>query len=92
VYFNKETNTWRLEQDDDSELEYDAAKGLWLPVVRTYPSHMLFESHSPTIPLTRQVDDDLIRRQQAAYSVAGVDEEVIHPFLTSIYKGVRSKG
>lgn len=34
VYFSKETNTWRLEQDDGTELEYDAAKGAWLPVVR----------------------------------------------------------
>ncbi|KAF5317155.1 hypothetical protein D9611_003909 [Ephemerocybe angulata] len=53
VYFNKATDTWRLEQDDDTELEYDASKGAWVPVL----------------------DEDLLKRQQAAYSVAGVDEE-----------------
>ncbi|KAJ2922717.1 hypothetical protein H1R20_g14345, partial [Candolleomyces eurysporus] len=53
VYFNKSTNTWRLEQDDETELEYDSVKGAWVPVL----------------------DEDLLKRQQAAYSVAGVDEE-----------------
>ncbi|EAU91645.1 splicing factor u2af-associated protein 2 [Coprinopsis cinerea okayama7 len=52
VYFNKESNTWRLEQEDGPELEYDSTRGTWEPVL-----------------------DDLIKRQQAAYSVAGVDEE-----------------
>ncbi|KAL4074048.1 hypothetical protein V8B97DRAFT_1865601 [Scleroderma yunnanense] len=53
IHFSKETETWRLEQEDGTELEYDAAKGTWVPVV----------------------DDDLIKKQQAAYSVPGVDEE-----------------
>ncbi|KAJ2916788.1 hypothetical protein MD484_g3643, partial [Candolleomyces efflorescens] len=53
VYFNKSTNTWRFEQDDEAELEYDSGKGAWVPVL----------------------DEDLLKRQQAAYSVAGVDEE-----------------
>lgn len=42
-----------MEQDDGTELEYDATKSSWVPLV----------------------DEDLISRQQAAYSVAGVDEE-----------------
>jgi HIV Tat-specific factor 1 len=54
VYFSKETNTWRYEQDDGSELEYDTSTGQWIPLI----------------------DDDLISKQQAAYSVAGVDENV----------------
>lgn len=33
VYFYKETGTWRYEADDGAEMEYDAAKGVWLPVV-----------------------------------------------------------
>ncbi|KIM40155.1 hypothetical protein M413DRAFT_73499 [Hebeloma cylindrosporum] len=53
IYFSKTSNTWRLEQDDGTELEYDATKSSWVPLV----------------------DEDLISRQQAAYSVAGVDEE-----------------
>ncbi|KAG6842079.1 hypothetical protein C0991_002733 [Blastosporella zonata] len=53
IYFSKEANAWRLEQDDGPELEYDAAKGAWIPLV----------------------DEDLVKRQQAAYAVEGVDEE-----------------
>ncbi|KAF8200842.1 hypothetical protein BJ912DRAFT_947355 [Pholiota molesta] len=53
IYFSKTSNTWRFEQDDGTELEYDPVKSSWVPLV----------------------DDDLISRQQAAYSVAGVDEE-----------------
>ncbi|PPR07381.1 hypothetical protein CVT26_013697 [Gymnopilus dilepis] len=53
IYFSKATNTWRFEQDDGSELEFDAAKNAWIPVV----------------------DEETISRQQAAYSVPGVDEE-----------------
>ncbi|KAI9572059.1 hypothetical protein HD554DRAFT_2066640 [Boletus coccyginus] len=53
VYLSTETGTWRFEQEDGTELEYDTVKSQWLPVV----------------------DEDLLRKQQAAYSVAGVDEE-----------------
>ncbi|KAF9268866.1 hypothetical protein L218DRAFT_918028 [Marasmius fiardii PR-910] len=52
VYYNKTTETWRYEEDDGTEMEYDASKGSWVPLV----------------------DEDLIKRQQVAYSVAGVDE------------------
>ncbi|THV05065.1 hypothetical protein K435DRAFT_774056 [Dendrothele bispora CBS 962.96] len=53
VYFSKDTNTWRYEEDDGTEMEFDAAKGSWVPLV----------------------DEELIKKQQAAYSVPGVDEE-----------------
>ncbi|KAI0769779.1 hypothetical protein BD413DRAFT_477399 [Trametes elegans] len=53
VHFDRTAGTWRFEQDDGTELEYDAAKGAWVPLV----------------------DEDLVKAQQAAYSVAGVDEE-----------------
>ncbi|KAF8893367.1 hypothetical protein BD779DRAFT_1505804 [Infundibulicybe gibba] len=53
IYFSKTANSWRFEQDDGTELEYDAAKGSWVPLV----------------------DEDLVKRQQAAYSIVGVDEE-----------------
>lgn len=32
VHFSRETGTWRLENDDGTELEYDSTKG-WVPVV-----------------------------------------------------------
>ncbi|KAI0066108.1 hypothetical protein BV25DRAFT_1797157 [Artomyces pyxidatus] len=53
VHFDKQSETWRFEDDDGDELEYDPAKGAWVPVV----------------------DEELVKSQQAAYSVAGVDEE-----------------
>ncbi|KAJ7084379.1 hypothetical protein B0H15DRAFT_784287 [Mycena belliarum] len=53
IYLEKTSNTWRYEEDDGTEMEYDAVKGIWVPLV----------------------DEDLVKRQQAAYSVAGVDEE-----------------
>jgi len=53
IYFSKTSSTWRFEQDEGTELEYDPTKSSWVPLV----------------------DEDLISRQQAAYSVAGVDEE-----------------
>ena len=33
VHFSRETGTWRFEQDDGTELEYDTAKSQWVPVV-----------------------------------------------------------
>lgn len=33
IHFSKETGTWRLEQEDGTELEYDAAKDSWVAVV-----------------------------------------------------------
>ncbi|KAK0461115.1 uncharacterized protein EV420DRAFT_1530339 [Desarmillaria tabescens] len=53
IYFSKESNKWHFEQDDGTELEYDAAKGSWVAML----------------------DEDLVKQQQAAYSVSGVDEE-----------------
>ena len=35
IYFLKTTNTWRHEDDDGAEMEFDAAKGIWVPVVRS---------------------------------------------------------
>ena len=34
IHFSRETGTWRLEEDDGTELEYDATKGIWVAVVR----------------------------------------------------------
>ncbi|KZV73351.1 hypothetical protein PENSPDRAFT_649077 [Peniophora sp. CONT] len=53
IHYDRQSATWRLEDENGDELEYDAAKGIWVPVV----------------------DEELLKSQQAAYSVAGVDEE-----------------
>ncbi|TFY74956.1 hypothetical protein EWM64_g9056 [Hericium alpestre] len=53
IHYDRQAGTWRLEEEDGSELEYDPAKGTWVPLV----------------------DEELLKRQQAAYSVQGVDEE-----------------
>jgi hypothetical protein len=34
MYFSRETNTWRFETDDGTEMEYDETKNAWVPVVR----------------------------------------------------------
>jgi HIV Tat-specific factor 1 len=34
AFYNKETGTWRLEDDDGNEFEYDQIKGAWVPLVR----------------------------------------------------------
>jgi hypothetical protein len=36
AFYNKETGTWRLEDDDGNEFEYDQVKGAWLPLVRVH--------------------------------------------------------
>ena len=34
AFYNKETGTWRLEDEGGNEFEYDQAKGSWVPLVR----------------------------------------------------------
>ncbi|EIM81169.1 uncharacterized protein STEHIDRAFT_172176 [Stereum hirsutum FP-91666 SS1] len=53
IHFDTQSQTWKFEDDNGDELEYDAGKGAWVPVV----------------------DEELLKRQAAAYSIAGVDEE-----------------
>ena len=43
AYYDKETGTWRLEDDDGNEFEYDQTKGAWVPLVRT----LSLRSNSP---------------------------------------------
>jgi HIV Tat-specific factor 1 len=33
VHFDRQSGTWRFEDDDGNEMEYDATKGAWVPVV-----------------------------------------------------------
>jgi HIV Tat-specific factor 1 len=72
IYFSKESQTWRFEDDDGMEMEYDSAKGAWVESVRGYLSHLHFSGFNKEL---LQLDEDLLKAQQAAYSVAGVDEE-----------------
>ena len=43
VHFDRSAGTWRFEQDDGTELEYDAGKAAWVPVVRMQhrPAHLI---------------------------------------------------
>lgn len=34
MFFSRETGTWRFEDDDGNEMEYDTSKNAWAPVVR----------------------------------------------------------
>lgn len=38
VFFSKETETWRYEDEDGAEWEWDVAKNKWAQVVRHAPS------------------------------------------------------
>ena len=71
IHFSKATGTWRFESDDGTEMEWDASKGAWVPLVFNSCSYP-----SDGYQLHEQVDEDLVKAQQAAYSVPGVDEEV----------------
>lgn len=47
VHFDRQAGTWRFEDDDGNEMEYDAAKGAWVPVVRPF---RLFAVRAPLTP------------------------------------------
>ena len=33
IHFDRQSGTWRIEDDNGDELEYDPVKGTWIPVV-----------------------------------------------------------
>lgn len=33
VHFDRNSGTWRFEDDNGDEMEYDSSKGAWVPVV-----------------------------------------------------------
>ena len=37
IHFDRQSGTWRFEDDDGNEMEYDATKGAWVPVVSPVP-------------------------------------------------------
>lgn len=85
IHFNQQSGKWAFEADDGTEMEWEEARGVWVPVV----SLGLFSYSSIELVLTRlfgatiQLEEDLVSAQQAAYSVAGVDESVRAPSLWS---------
>ncbi|KZT57743.1 hypothetical protein CALCODRAFT_469346 [Calocera cornea HHB12733] len=52
VYMDRVSGTWRFEDDNGDEMEWEVLGRKWVPVI----------------------DEDLVKAQQAAYSVQGVDE------------------
>lgn len=71
IHFSTVTKRWTFEDDDGNEFEYEASKGVWVPVVR----FVVFYPSISILTLANQIDEELLKKQQAAYSVAGVDEE-----------------
>lgn len=40
IHFSKATGTWQFEDEDGSEMEWDASKGAWVPLVFIAFSHL----------------------------------------------------
>jgi len=72
VHFDKIAGKWQYE-DEDTEQEYEWTGQIWIPLVCTKD---ICERH---IHISDQVDEELWKAQQAAYSVEGVDESVSIP-------------
>ncbi|GAA5896335.1 hypothetical protein JCM5296_002948 [Sporobolomyces johnsonii] len=68
-YFDQQAGKWMVETPDGNELEWDQARGAWVPVV----------------------DDELLKAQQAAYAVQGVDESTPAAPLTKEEKKLAKK-
>ncbi|GAA5865513.1 hypothetical protein JCM1840_001424 [Sporobolomyces johnsonii] len=68
-YFDQQAGKWMVETPDGNELEWDQARGGWVPVV----------------------DDELLKAQQAAYAVQGVDESTPAAPLTKEEKKLAKK-
>ncbi|GAA6010632.1 hypothetical protein JCM11491_003002 [Sporobolomyces phaffii] len=69
-YFDTTSHKWMVETPDGNELEWDANRHAWVPVV----------------------DEDLLKKQQAAYSVSGVDEtEEVQPLTKEERKAQHKK-
>lgn len=73
VYFSRETNSWRIEDDEGSELEFEPSKGVWVAVVRPCNAIWLKDFSDDEI-YSHQIDEEVFQAQQAAYSLPGVDE------------------
>lgn len=71
VHFDKTAGTWQYEDEDDG-VEYEWNGKSWIPVV----CWLAFVPNTTTSLTTLQLDEEAFKAQQAAYSVAGVDENV----------------
>lgn len=94
VHYDQRTGKWAYEDDDGTEMEWNPVRGAWVPVVSLSilsfgAEHELINCRMTLIPgwlSANKVEDDLIAKQQAAYSVAGVDESVSDRALLSSYE------
>lgn len=83
ISFDQATGKWHYEADDGKEFEYDVIARAWVPIVsfilKFLTSLCLNSRHcelDSCIHSIIQLDEELLKAQQAAYSVPGVDEEV----------------
>lgn len=50
IHFDTQSQTWKFEDDNGDELEYDAGKGAWVPVVSTSLSVLRSSHHGFFLP------------------------------------------
>lgn len=85
-YYDRTSQKWMVETQDGTELEWDTNRNAWVPLVSTI-SYLSSTTRVADLPLSHsctrlaQVDEDLLKKQQAAYSVQGVDETVRFPLV-----------
>ncbi|KAK7057198.1 splicing factor U2AF-associated protein 2, partial [Favolaschia claudopus] len=72
IYLEKSTNTWRYEEEDGTEMEYDAAKGVWVPLVNSrlfYSRERVFNpDQAPAAPVLAR--ENKKRKQPEDYTSA----------------------
>ena len=79
VHYDRNVSKWQYEDENGAEFEWAEAAQLWIPIVSPFG-----QTRRSTIRLNNnlvpsswvQVTDELLKAQQAAYAVQGVDEEV----------------
>ncbi|KAK2463290.1 hypothetical protein APHAL10511_004945 [Amanita phalloides] len=77
IYFSKTTKTWRYEDDDGMEMEFDAGKGLWVPeldedlVIQQQAAYSVFgvDEAVPAAPVLRR--ENKKRKEREDYTAAG---------------------
>lgn len=50
IHFDRTAGTWRYEDEEGNEMEYDATKGAWAPLVR--PHCMCYALNEPPMDIT----------------------------------------
>jgi len=71
IHFDTVSGKWQIEDDDGNEMEWEPIKQSWIPLVSLcclYRKRLNIDAP--------KVDEELLKQQQAVYSVDGVDESV----------------